>query len=575
MQTAWSQYYIKGVVQNDKGSGLYNVRLFLKSKKNTLFTTGSTGAFGIPAPIATDSITIVAEGFDTLYTTALSTGYNTYTLKVQVAGNSRSKNNRIFSFSKFDDSTNLPVLLYYHGLETYAPLKQNKFLDVLKYPETGFTLNTDCASYSNIRRFLNNGLEVPSNAVRIEEMLNYFDCSIIPYENKSDTFSFAAKLTPCPWNDKNRLFFLNLQAPLINLDTLPPCNLVFLIDVSGSMEGQNRLTLVQKSLKMLVKNLRQQDSLAIVVYGGLTGIMLQPTSGCEKDSINSIIDQLTPFGETPGEAAIKTAYQVALRMHKNKADTRIIIATDGDFNVGQSSDKELEDLISVYRQSGIYLTCLGVGMGNFKDSKMEALAHYGNGNYAYIDNVEEGEKVLVKEFTKTVYTVADDAWMTCVFNPLCVKSSRLIGFDNTISGSKNAPEETEGGELGTGHNILAAFEMMMNTDSAAKNESEIADITLFYRQPSSEDNCSQNFTANWTYKPMLQQDSILIFASAVVMFGEKLKSSPYGNEISWDNIISLAQSVANKENYIQTEFIDLVNKAKKIYPSDKKKKKIN
>lgn len=564
---------MKGVVHDNNGTGLYNARIYLKSKKNILFTTGSSGAFGIPAPISTDSITIVAEGFDTLYTVAQSVNYNVYTLKVQVAGASRSKNNRIFSFSKSDDSSHAPLLLYYHGSESYAPLVQNKFLETDQYPETGFTLNTDCASYSNIRRFLNNGLEVPENAVRIEEMLNYFDCSIIPAENFSDTFAFKSKLTLCPWNSKNRLFFLNMQAPLINLDSLPPCNLVFLIDVSGSMEGQNRLTLLQKSLKLLVKNLRMQDSVAIVVYGGVTGVMLQPTGGCDKELINDVIDKLSPGGETPGEAAIKLAYQIASQMKRNKADTRVILATDGDFNVGISKEQDLEDLITDYRQTGIYLTCLGVGMGNYKDSKMEVLARKGNGNYAYIDDVEEGEKVLVKEFTKTVYTVADDAWMTTVFNPACVKSSRLIGFDNTLTSAKNAPEETEGGELGTGHNILAAFEMVMNKDSVSEDDGELAAVTLFYRQPGSVENCTQQFSAPCKYENIQPQDSILIFASCVVMFGEKLKDSPYGKEISWDEIITLAKSITSSANFIQNEFIGLVEKAKKIYPAEKKRKK--
>ena len=225
--------------------------------------------------------------------------------------------------------------------------------------------------------------------------------------------------------------------------------------------------------------MQKGKSVAIVVYGGVTGIMLPPTGGCDKEIINDIIDKLSPGGETPGEAAIKIAYQVAAQMKINKAGTRVILATDGDFNVGLTSDKELEDLIIDYRQSGIYLTCLGVGMGNYKDSKMESLAHKGNGNYAYIDNVEEGEKVLVKEFTKTIYTVADDAWMTAVFNPACVKSSRLIGFDNTLTENKNAPEETEGGELGTGHNILAAFEMVLNKDSVSGDDGNLACICSY------------------------------------------------------------------------------------------------
>jgi Ca-activated chloride channel family protein len=348
---------------------------------------------------------------------------------------------------------------YNHVGETYTNLVENEFTVAEKSPEAGFALNVNRASYSNIRRFLNNGMEVPPDAVRIEEMLNYFDFTerINADRNK---FTCTSKLTQAPWNTNNRLLFIKLKAPYINVDDAPPANLIFLIDVSGSMDNPNKLPLLKEAFKMLVSNLRPKDTVAVVIYGGIVGTFLQPISCAYKDSIIKTIDKLEASGETPGAAAITTAYALAERMYNKDANNRIILATDGDFNVGQTTDKELENLVISHRQSGIYLTCLGVGMGNYKDSKLEGLAKKGNGNFAYIDNRFEAEKVLVAEFTKTLYSVANDAYVNVFFNPYYVKRYRLIGFDNKKELLEdNSITELEGGEVGSGHSLMAVFEI--------------------------------------------------------------------------------------------------------------------
>ena len=271
--------------------------------------------------------------------------------------------------------------------------------------------------------------------VRIEEMLNYFNLNYTE-PGKNELFAINTKLTSCPWNPSNQLFYIDLSAKKINLDALPPSHLVFLVDVSGSMDMANRLPLLKSAFRLLVNNLRAKDSVSIVVYGGITGTMLNTTSGAEKDKIIQAIDDLTPGGSTPGESGITLAYAIAKKHFIAGGNNRVILATDGDFNVGVKTEEELDELISRNRESGIYLTCLGVGMGNYKDSKIQTLARKGNGNFSYLDNFIEAQKVLMKEFSQTLYAVADDAYMNVEFNPNYVKAYRLLGFDNKMGAIK-------------------------------------------------------------------------------------------------------------------------------------------
>lgn len=467
-------------------------------------------------------------------------------------------------------------VVYYHGGESYMTLIENDFVPAEKFPQTGFSMNVDRASYSNVRRFLNNDSKVPQDAVRIEEMLNYFSFS--NNNHSSDSFTCKASLTSCPWNVNNELLFINLQAPVINVDDIPPTNLIFLIDVSGSMDEANRLPLLKGAFKQLVANLRAQDSVGIVIYGGGVGIWLQPTSGNDKQRITDAIDRLEAGGETPGAAAIINAYSLAERTFNHNANNRVILATDGDFNVGQNTEKELEYLISEHRKSGIYLTCIGVGMGNYKDSKLEALAKMGNGNFAYVDNKNEAEKVLITEFTKTLYAVALDCYAGVSFNPAMVKRYRLIGFDNKIDAIADTASQLEGGEIGTGHALMAVFEIeptQANIDAVTDNfkEDKIATIKMQYRLPQQTFEKKQAFEVSNDYGEINQADSSLRLAASVIMFGELLKQSPFAKSYNWDDVITLAKDAADKQNYTQAEFLTLLDKGKKIYSIDKKKKK--
>ena len=569
--TARCQYYLRGAVYDEKGKGIYNVKIILNSRAPILFYTGASGAFGIPVSVITDSITLQADGYETLKTIASTASYQSFVLKLS-SGSSVVLKPKLISLiaGNKDEIYNN----YIPEGETYSTLVENDFTATDKFPVTGFALNINRASYSNIRRFINMDMKVPPDAVRIEELLNYFNISD-SITNNTGRFICNTQLTQAPWNHNNRLLFINLKAPFINVDSIPPTNLVFLIDVSGSMDDPNRLPLLKDAFKMLVNNLRQQDTIAIVIYGGIVGTWLPPVSGIYKDSIKNSIDQLQAGGETPGEAAIKTAYSLAQRMFNKDANNRIILATDGDFNVGQTSDRELEDLVVQQRQSGIELTCLGVGMGNYKDSKLEGLAKKGNGNFAYIDNIREAEKILVTEFTKTMYAVANDAYVNMRFNPLYVKRYRLIGFDNKKNLLGDSTNELEGGEVGTGHSFTAVFEIEPSgyfTDSAMRNNTgiNVADVLLHYKLSGNDEDISIPFSVQNNYISLADADKRIRFATALIMFGGLLKQSALWKNYNWDDVINTAKSSIDTNAFSETEFLALAEKAKKLYAAEKK-----
>ncbi|MBL7731558.1 MAG: von Willebrand factor type A domain-containing protein, partial [Chitinophagaceae bacterium] len=436
--------------------------------------------------------------------------------------------------------------------------------------------NVDRASYSNIRRFITLNSLVPPDAVRIEEMLNYFNLDYNPPEN-NDLFKIKTTLTTCPWNPDNQLYYINLSSRKLNLDTLPPSHLVFLIDVSGSMDMPNRLPLLQSAFRLLVNNLRDKDSVAIVVYGGITGVMLNTTSGGEKEKILKVIDELTPGGTTPGESGIKLAYSVARNHFIQGGNNRVILATDGDFNVGLRTEEELDEMITQQKESGVYLTCLGVGMGNYKDSKIQTLARKGNGNFAYLDNFKEAEKVLLKEFTQTLYAVADNVYMDVVFNAEYVKEYRLVGFDNKVGALRDSLSAIEGGEIGSGHSMLALFEIVpteANRNAVKDNftPGNIAAVELDYRHPGAEKQCKYSYKSKFEFTSFDDLDKCYHFSAAVAMFGSLLRNSPFLKNIGWNEIISLAQRSSGANDLLQKEFVTIVSQAKTLYSKVKKKK---
>jgi Ca-activated chloride channel homolog len=568
-----AQYYLRGQVKDDKGKVMVGAKLLLYSKGNALFYTDDNGSFGLPTSYATDTLTVIMDGYENFKKAVPATQFNNISLKM-LATTAKLMRNRLSSVTK-DLSQAEQLRNNYLLGESYSNLVENDFISAKANPETGFALNIDRASYSNIRRFINYESTVPTDAVRIEEMLNYFNFSNKKTVVSENEFSCATNVTTAPWNASNYLAYINLQAPRLNLDNVPPSNLVFLIDVSGSMDRPNRLPLLQSAFKLLSSNLREKDTITIVTYGGGVAIVLPPTSGKEKAVINEVIDSLSAIGDTPGAGAIRTAYSLAKQRFIQGGNNRVILATDGDFNVGEKTEQDLEDLIVLQQKTGIYLTCLGVGMGNYKDSKLETLAKKGNGNFAYIDNVYEAEKVLVTEFTKTLYTVANDAFINVKFNASLVNKYRLIGFDNKREAMQDTSSVIEGGEIGSGHNLMAIFEIEPTSNYVLQSNTtseQLAQIFFQYK-PNNADKISKlNYPIAALVQNFYEADSSYQFAAAIAMFGGLLKGSKNYKNNSFTEIVNIASRVVNPNNFAQQQFINLVKKAEKIYDPVRRKK---
>ena len=572
-ESAFSQYYLRGEVKDEKNQGLQNAKIFLHSARN-IYYSGTYGGFGITVMNLYDSLTISLDGYETKNIRVRTDQWQNIVLKISETSASKSKP-KLISITK--DFRQTSRYNWFADNETYFQLVENNFVNAVSYPNTGFALNVNKASYSNVRRFLNTESTVPPDAVRTEELINYFNLYYKEPAN-ADIFRMGSQLTSCPWDTQKELLFLNISAKKLNLDKVPPCNFVFLIDVSGSMDMPNRLPLLKAAFQMFVKNLRAKDTVSIVMYGGTVGIWLQPTSGAEQATILESIESLTAAGDTPGESAIRAAYQLAQSTFIKGGNNRVILATDGDFNVGENSEKALDELITKQRQTGIYLTCLGVGMGNFKDSKLQTLAKKGNGNYAYLDDIKEAEKVLVKELTQTFYAVADDVFMNVSFNASMVKQYRLIGFDNRKEAVTDSTSDMEGGEIGSGNSTLAVFEIIPTQQNLlTRNTSvtdDIAKLSLSYSRCNDSSHLQYEYSVKNNYLPLDTIDKELRFATAVTMFGLKLKQSQYmPNTVTWPFIKSIALPAAAKDNYLQQEFIGLIDKAENIYDTKKKKKK--
>jgi Ca-activated chloride channel family protein len=561
ISSAHAQYYLRGEVRDEKQNALSNAKILLHSTRYVYYS-GSSGSFGILSTRPTDSITITLEGYQPICVQLDATKYQTIVLKMLYAS-IKPNQNRLVSFTRNlrpEDRINWTIT----G-ETYSSLIENEFVAARKYPETGCAIHTDKASYSNIRRFLNMNTQVPPDAVRTEELLNYFSFDYSPPPADS-VFGFRSYVSDCPWNAQNRLLFLHACARKVDPEKVAPSNLVFLVDVSGSMDMPNRLPLLKSAFKLLVDNLREKDTISIVIYGSTVGVWLIPTSGKDKEKIRKSIEELYPGGSTPGESGIRTAYRLAKSQFIEGGNNRVILATDGDFNVGQTTDEELEKMITLHQQSGIYLTCLGVGMGNYKDSKLEALARKGNGNFAYLDNEMEAEKVLVKELTQTLYTVADDAFLSVRFNPDYVKEYRLIGFDNKVKALADSLTEVEGGEVGSGHSLLAMFEIVPQgqwTEGWVNNKDGIANASLFYKLPNDSTKRVTTYKAPFDYNGFTELPPSYRFASSVAMFAGLLKDSPAMRYINWSDVISVAEQARNPQDAIQIEFLNMVNNKKK------------
>ncbi len=463
--------------------------------------------------------------------------------------------------------------------EEYHKIDDNEFKDSKKDPLSTFSIDVDKASYSNVRRFITQGQLPQPDAVRVEEMINYFAYNY-PQPKGNDPFSITTQYMDCPWNSQHNLIHIGLQGKEVKLENIPANNLVFLIDVSGSMNDPNKLPLLKSGLRLLVENMREQDKVSLVVYAGAAGVVLPPTSGKEKGKIFDAMEQLEAGGSTAGGEGILLAYKTAKENFLSNGNNRIILATDGDFNVGTSSDGELVRLIEKQRESGVFLTVLGFGSGNYKDSKMEQLADKGNGNYAYIDNILEAKKVLVKEMGGTLLTIAKDVKIQIEFNPNKVKAYRLVGYENRLLNNEDFNnDKKDAGELGSGHNVTAIYEIIpagsselvasvdelkyqktLSTVTAPNNE--VMTIKFRYKEP--KDTVSKLITEVMIDKKLStnQVSDDCRFAMAVAEFGMLLRDSKFKGEANYKSILAMARSSKGKdEEGYRAEFIRLVEMA--------------
>jgi Ca-activated chloride channel homolog len=503
---------------------------------------------------------------------AVTIGYGAKKARVAMSAAMNTPSARAYeskqSFQRYNNNFNT---------EGYAAVNENGFKIVKNNPLSTFSIDVDNASYSNIRRFINMGELPPPDAVRIEEMINYFKYSY-PEPNGEHPFSVYTELAVCPWNQKHQLLQVGLRGKSIDKSSLPPSNLVFLLDVSGSMEDPNKLPLLKSAFGMLVNELRPQDHVAIVVYAGAAGLVLESTPGSRKELIMRAIDNLHAGGSTAGGEGLKLAYVQADKNFVKGGNNRIILATDGDFNVGESSNGGMERLVEEKRELGIFITVLGFGMGNVKDDKMEIIADKGNGNYAYIDNLQEARRVLVREFGGTLFTIAKDVKFQIEFNPSEVESYRLLGYENRLLNDEDFNDDKkDAGEMGSGHNVTALYELIpsgsdemlpsidplkyqkSDFNPGRSNNNEYLTIKLRYKKPDGVTSMLLEQSVKGPVREIYSSSENLRFAAAISEFGMILRKSEFKGNATLDSAVSLANSARGEdEDGYRAEFIRLI-----------------
>lgn len=471
--------------------------------------------------------------------------------------------------------------------ENYQHFEDNGLKLVAEHPVSTFSIDVDTGSYSNVRRFLNQGQLPRQDAVRVEELINYFNYDYQAPRSEDTPFAVYTELAPSPWREKSLLMHIGLKGYDISRDNLPPANLVFLIDVSGSMNSTNKIGLLKQGFKLLTKQLRPQDTISIAVYAGASGVVLEPTSGDQKAKIQTAIEQLRAGGSTNGAAGIKLAYQLAKSKFDSKGINRVILATDGDFNVGTVNFEALTELVEAERNSGIALTTLGFGTGNYNDHLMEQLADKGNGNYAYIDNLQEARKVLVEELGSTLQTIAKDVKIQVEFNPQRVSSYRLIGYENrALKREDFNNDKVDAGDIGAGHTVTAIYELDLvgsgsspvdplrygqpETNRETINnafDQELAFLKLRYKKPDASN--SQLIQApvkdDDQIESLAQASEPFRFAVAVAGFGQLLRGGNDTGSFDYDDVVDLGLAAKGKDEWgYRSEFINLVRLAKTI-----------
>lgn len=462
--------------------------------------------------------------------------------------------------------------------EEYNYISENGYTAVSSAPLSTFSADVDTASYTNVRRMIDDGMDVPPDAVRIEEFINYFDYD---YTDPADGEPFAVhtELSDCPWNDETELLMVGINTKGFDavLDERPAMNLVFLIDVSGSMYDDNKLPLVQKSFSMLTDNLTAADRVSIVTYAGSDEVVLEGADGNDRKKILRAINDLEAGGSTAGAAGINTAYDIAQKYFIDGGNNRVILATDGDLNVGLSSESELTRLIEEKRESGVFLSVLGFGTGNYKDNRLEALADYGNGNYSYIDSEKEAKKVLVDEMSGTLFTVAKDVKFQLEFNPANVKGYRLIGYENRVMAAEDFNDDTkDAGEIGAGHSVTVLYEIVPADSKMELGESELKyasdsedvmgdellTVNIRYKEPEGSESKLLTYPVNKSlYSDKMSAD--MNFASCVAEFGMLLRNSRYIGDVTYKDVSAQLSKYDYSDDDYKDEFIYLVNTMKR------------
>ncbi len=581
---------ITGKVTDEMGNPIQNVLIAEKGTRNHT-TTNYEGVFKISVADRKATLVVSYGGYET--ETIDLKGQTTLSVKLRQLHPKEETEMKVKTVQKKDRVAGAAIMrvppsgnysntvnedLGGYNTEDYDGITENRFRKVKDEPLSTFSIDVDGASYSNVRRMINYGQLPPAGAVRVEEFINYFKYNY-PQPKGKDPFSINTEISNCPWNTKHKLVMIGLQGKILSTENLPPSNLVFLIDVSGSMSDYNKLPLVKSSLKLLVNQLREQDNVAIVVYAGAAGLVLPSTSGMNKEKILEAIEKLEAGGSTAGGAGIQLAYKVAGEQFKKGGNNRVILCTDGDFNVGMSSDDAMERLIEEKRKTGVYLTVLGYGMGNYKDNKMQKLANKGNGNHAYIDGMNEAKKVLVNEFGGTMFTIAKDVKLQIEFNPALVQGYRLVGYENRMLNKEDFNnDQKDAGELGSGHTVTAIYEIIPTgiessfiepvddlkyqqiiQNAKVNSKSELMTIKFRYKEPDGEISKLIVHTVNDNPVTISSTSDNFRFATAVAQFGMLLRNSEFKGTATYETVISQAAgSIGKDEEGYRTEFVKLV-----------------
>lgn len=467
--------------------------------------------------------------------------------------------------------------------EDYQDIADNEFESPKKAPLSTFSVDVDRASYANMRRYINDGYFPPQSAIRVEELINYFNYDY-PQPEGDHPLSITTELAECPWNKERKLALIGIQGKEINMDDAPASNLVFLLDVSGSMNSADKLGLLKKGLKLLVEQMREEDKIAIVVYAGAAGVVLNSTHGDEKNKIKSALNKLSAGGSTAGGAGIQLAYKIAKKNFIEGGNNRIILASDGDFNVGPSSQDELVKLIEKERKGGVFLSVLGFGTGNLRDQMMEQVADHGNGNYNYIDNILEAKKVLVSEMGGTLFTIAKDVKVQAEFNPKLVKSYRLVGYVNRLLADEDFNnDKKDAGEMGSGHTVTVMYELIMadskenvasidalkyqveeqeQVEEKTAFEDEVLTVKFRYKKPEEDHSTLISAVLKNETKRFVEASENFRFSASVASFGMKLRSSESAENISYEEVMEMAKAAKGEdEEGYRAEFIKLVKTA--------------